>query len=137
MPAYHFANAETRVRRYSPVLSEALRRFGGYQQRPEIGDLFQRLRAPQEVLSLPRLTLALLSAAQRGPDRAAVLREGLADAATELRIARELRDRAFRSPRPIKGSDHPGWSWPSAPAPARAGKPDPGREQPPAERVGV
>jgi hypothetical protein len=135
MPAYHFANAETRVRRYSPVLSEALRRFGGDQQHPMIGYIFQRWRTPQVVFSLPRLSAALLSAARRGPDRAGILRDGLADAATELRIARELRGRAFRSPRTVRGSDHPGWSWPDPPASAAPGRPDAGRDRLAAERV--
>ncbi len=121
MPAYHFANSETRVRPYSPVLSEALRHLGR-DTYPELGDVFQRVRSPQEVLTLPRLAASLLAATRRGPDRARVLRDGLADAATELRVLGELRRAAFRSPEPIAGSDHPGWSWPDAPKRAVASR---------------
>jgi flavin-dependent dehydrogenase len=132
LPAYHFANAETVARHYSPVLSETLRRYGGDAGRPEIGDLFQRLRTPQEVLSLPRLARSLAGAVRRGPERARVLREGLGEAAVELRIRRELSRHRFRETRTVAGSDHPGWEWPAAPLPAERRQPI---EQPEPEAV--
>ncbi len=132
LPAYHFANAETTVRDYSPVLAEALRHYGGDESTPVIGDMFQRLRSPQEILSLPRLGRSLASAVWRGPQRRAVLRDGLGEAAVELRVKRELLRHRFRETRTVPGSDHAGVEWPAAPGAARGsetngrppGKPD-------------
>lgn len=130
LPAYHFANQETRARRYSPVLAEALRRYGGDEQRPVIGDLFQRVRMPQEVLTLPRLAGSLARAVVRSNQRLTVLRDGLADARVELRVRREIERGAFRGTRTVAGSDHEGWSWPAAPATA----PEPSRKAEPADQ---
>ncbi len=132
LPAYHFANQETRVRHYSPILAEALRHYGGDEHHPEIGDLFQRLRMPQEVLTLPRLAGSLARAVVRSNERRVVVRDGLADALVELRVRREIGRGEFRGTGTIAGSDHQGWSW--APEPAhKTTAPEPSTEAEPAD----
>ncbi len=116
LPAYHFANADTRVERQSPLLRELVR-DAGRTESPDLTDVFGRARTPQQVAPPPRLARALFSALWRG-ERSRW--ETLTRARTEGRtaVAAELEARAarFRSSRPIIGSDHPGAIWPAAPA---------------------
>lgn len=113
LPAYHLANADTRVEPPSPVLIEVLR-GAGTSDEPDLGDLFSRGRTPQEVLTLPRLSRALLAALARGEgSRRRTLASGLADLRTELGIRREAARDEFRPARPVTGSDHPGAEFPA------------------------
>ena len=65
LPAYHFANLDTRVERQSPVLCELVRDAGRTTE-PDLSDLFGRARTLQEIAPLPRLTRALVAALWRG-----------------------------------------------------------------------
>jgi menaquinone-9 beta-reductase len=123
LPAYHFANADTRVRRQSPALRELVREAARNEE-PDITDLFGRARTPQQIATLPRMgrAFARALATARGR-RTETLVTGLEDLATELRVRSELRRRRFRSSIPIRGSEHPGWEWPSSPAAARFSEP--------------
>lgn len=125
LPAYHFANADTRAERQSPVLCEVVR-DAGRTTAPDITDLFGRARTPQEIAPLPRLARAFALALWRGErTRSETIMRGAADLRTELAIRAELRSARFRSTSPIPGSDHPGAVWPAAPAPARAESAEP------------
>lgn len=116
LPAYHFANADTRVRRQPPALRELLREAGRNEE-PDITDLFGRARTPQQIASLPRIGRAFVRAlaGARG-ERLGTLGEGLGDLLTELRVRSELRSRRFRSRVAVRGSEHPGVRWPAPPA---------------------
>lgn len=115
LPAYHFANADTRAERQSPVLRELVR-DASRTSAPDLTDLFGRARTPQQVAPPTRLARAMVAALVRGErPRSEVITRGLADARTEMAIRRELGARRFRSPRPVGGSDHPGASWPPPP----------------------
>lgn len=115
LPAYHFANSETRVQRQSPALRELVREAGRTRD-PDITDLFGRARQPQEIATLPRLSRALGAALLRGDGRRGeALARGLADLGVELRVRQELRADVFRSPGPVRGSEHPGAEWPTEP----------------------
>ena len=123
LPAYHFANADTRVERQSPTVCELIRDAGRTTE-PDLGDLFGRARTPQQIAPLPRLARATGAALLRGerPRRETVVR-AVADLRTELGVIAEARAGRFRSARPIAGSDHPGAEWPAAPAPRRDAAP--------------
>src|SRR5271166_6188868 len=115
LPAYHFANADTRVARQSPALCELLR-DAGRTSAPDLGDLFGRARTPQQVAPLKRLGRASVAALRRGerPRTETVVR-ALEDLRTELEIRTERRADRFRSTRPVRGSEHPGAVWPAPP----------------------
>ena len=122
LPAYHFANSDTRVERPSPALCELVRDAGRTLE-PDLGDLFGRARTPQQIAPLSRLARAFVMALARGGrSRGETLARGAADLRTGLEIERELRADRFRSTRAIRGSEHPGavWPAPSAAAPPRA-----------------
>ncbi len=124
LPAYHFANTDTIVRRQPLVLCELVREAGRNEE-PDITDLFGRARTPQQIAPLSRLgrNFARTLTAARGR-RVGELRDGLGDLATELRIRSELRSRRFRSTKPVRGSEHPGVEWPSPPAAAPFSEPE-------------
>ncbi len=120
LPAYHFANADTRVERPSPVVCELVRDAGRTSE-PDLGDLFGRARTPEQIAPPARLARLLAAALLRGERPRG---ETLARAASELRTGfaahREMSAGQFRSSRPISGSEHPGASWPEAPSPGAA-----------------
>ena len=117
LPAYHFANFDTRVERPSPALCELIRDAGRTTE-PDLSDLFGRARTLQEIAPLPRMARALVTALWRGErSRAETLGRAAADVGTELAIRHERRADQFRATRTIKGSDHPGALWPAPPAP--------------------
>jgi flavin-dependent dehydrogenase len=134
LPAYHFANADTRVERQSPALCELVRDAGRTTD-PDLGDLFGRARTPQEIAPLPRMTRAVVAALWRGErPRTETLSRALRDLRTGLEIRSELRAGRFRAARPVTGSDHPGavWPSPSLPAPPHDTAPATTREEVPA-----
>jgi len=115
LPAYHFANADTRVERQSAVICELIRDAGRTSD-PDITDLFGRARTPQQIATLPRLARALAVALLHGEQpRLETLRRAVPDLRTELAIRNEQRVGDFRSTRLIAGSEHPGAPWPPAP----------------------
>ncbi len=120
LPAYHFANADTRVERPSPALCELVR-DAGRSLEPDLSDLFGRARTLRQIAPPGRLARALAMALARGERPRA---EALARAASDVRTAAEIElerhaDR-FRSTRSIRGSEHGDAVWP-APPPAPAG----------------
>jgi len=119
LPAYHFANADTRVERQSPTLCELVR-DAGQTTTADLGDLFGRARTPQQVAPPRRLARACVAALWTGerPRRETLFR-ALKDARTELEIHRELSADHFRSTRTVTGSEHPGARWPAPPTIAR------------------
>ena len=145
LPAYHFANADTRVEPQSATLRE-LTRDAGRTSAPDLGDLFGRARTPQQIVPPARFARALTAALRRGErPRAETLRRAATEARTALSIARELRAGSFRATRAVSGSDHPGAIWPppprshsparpltGAPAAVLAGDPAAADPQPPA-----
>lgn len=115
LPAYHFANADTRVERQSPALCELVR-DAGRTTNADLTDLFGRARTPQQIAPLPRLTRALGAALWRGErPRSESLTRGLQELRGDLEIRLERRTDLFRSTRRISGSDHLGASWPAPP----------------------
>jgi flavin-dependent dehydrogenase len=119
LPAYHFANADTRVERQSPSLCELVRDAGRTTE-PDLIDLFGRARTPQEIAPLPRLARAFGAALWRGNrPRSETIARGVGELRTELAVRLELRRDRFRCAAPVWGSDHPGASWPEPPAVAR------------------
>ncbi len=115
LPAYHFANADTRVERPSPALCELVRDAGRTAD-PDLGDLFGRARTPQQIAPLPRLARAFAIAVLRGDrPRTETVSRGVAELRTELDVRRELRAGRFRASGGVRGSDHPGAVWPAAP----------------------
>ena len=123
LPAYHFANADTRVERQSPALCELVRDAGRTTE-PDLGDLFGRARTPQEIAPLPRLTRAVVAALWRGErPRSETLGRAVGDLRTEWEIRRERRADRFRPARPVTGSDHPGAVWPAPPRPPALSEP--------------
>ncbi len=124
LPAYHFANADTRVERQSPALCELVRDAGRTTE-ADLTDLFGRARTPQQIAPLPRLARALGAALWRGErPRAESLSRGVAELRGELEIRMEQRAGRFRATRRISGSDHPGAPWPAAPTTRRRSAPD-------------
>ena len=123
LPAYHFANADTRVERQSPTVCELVRDAGRTTD-PDLSDLFGRARTPQQIAPLPRLARATGAALLRGErSRRETLVRAVADLRTELEIIAETRARRFRSARPVTGSDHPGAEWPAPPVTRRGSAP--------------
>lgn len=136
LPAYHFANLETRVERQPPAVVE-LFRDGGRSTAPDISDLFGRARTFHEIAPLPRLVRAVGSALVR---RERSARETLTHAVDHLRFEADARFErrfgGFRATRPVHSSDHPGASWPAAPrVAATAAAPVPAPTQPAEEAV--
>ena len=117
LPAYHFANFDTRVERQSPALCELVR-DAGRSTEPDLSDLFGRARTLQEIAPPLRMARALGAALWRGErPRAETLRRAARDLRTDLAIRREIRADRFRTTRTIAGSDHPGTVWPAPPPP--------------------
>ena len=115
LPAYHFANADTRVERQSPALRELVREAGRTSE-PDISDLFGRARTPQEIVPAARMAKVALTALWRGESpRQETIRRGFAEVRTALSVQRELRAARFRSRALIVGSEHPGAQWPPPP----------------------
>ncbi len=116
LPAYHFANADTRVERPSPTLRELIR-DAGRTPNPDLSDLFGRARTLQQIVPPARMARAFLMAMARGErPPTETLSRGVSELRTELEVRRELRAGRFRSTRPVPGSEHPGAHWPAAPA---------------------
>lgn len=116
LPAYHFANADTRVERQSPALCELVR-DAGRTTSADLSDLFGRARTPQQIAPPTRLARAFFMALAHGErPRAETVVRAVSDLRTELEIRRELHADRFRSTRPITGSEHPGAPWPPPPA---------------------
>ena len=117
LPAYHFANLDTRVERQSPALCELVRDAGRTTE-PDLTDLFGRARTLQEIAPLPRMTRALVAALWRGErPRAETLRCAIRDLRTDLGVRRERHADHFRAARTVSGSDHPDAVWPAPPPP--------------------
>lgn len=120
LPAYHFANFDTRVERQSAVICELVRDAARTTD-PDITDLFGRARTPQQIATPPRLARALGAAMWHGEQpRVQTLRRLLPDLRTGLAVHFEQRAGRFRSTRTIAGSEHPGADWPAPPKPAQA-----------------
>jgi 2-polyprenyl-6-methoxyphenol hydroxylase-like FAD-dependent oxidoreductase len=120
LPAYHFANMDTRVERQSPTLCELVR-DAGRSNAPDIGDLFGRARTLQEIAPLPRLAKNTLAALVRGErSRKETVVTAVDEVRTQLEIRRERYAGAFRPQRLVWGSDHPGAIWPDPPTAVRA-----------------
>jgi flavin-dependent dehydrogenase len=118
LPAYHFANSDTRVERQSAVLCELIRDAARTTD-PDISDVFGRARTPQQIATAPRVARALAAAMWHGEQpRLQTLRRLLPDLRTQLAIRFEQVAGRFRSTRTIAGSDHPGAEWPAPPTPA-------------------
>jgi flavin-dependent dehydrogenase len=115
VPAYHFANFDTRVEVQSPTVCELIRDAGRTTE-PDITDLFGRARTLQEIAPLPRLAKATGIALLRGErSRRETVVRGLSELRTELEIRRERLRGAFRPTRVVTGSEHPGAEFPAAP----------------------
>jgi flavin-dependent dehydrogenase len=116
LPAYHFANSDTRVERQSPALVEVVRDAGRTEE-PDLTDLFGRARQPQEIVPLGRMARAFGAALWRGErPRSETVRRGVDELRVGLLVERELRAARFRETRRVPGSDHPGAPWPAAPS---------------------
>lgn len=119
LPAYHFANLDTRVERQSALICELIRDAGRTTD-PDITDLFGRARTPEQIATGPRLVRALGAAMWHGEQpRLQTLRRLLPDLRTGLAAHFEQRAGRFRSTRTIVGSEHPGANWPAPPSPAQ------------------
>ncbi|HEX4110270.1 MAG TPA: FAD-dependent monooxygenase [Solirubrobacteraceae bacterium] len=115
LPAYHFANLDTRVEIQSPALCELVRDAGRTTD-PDITDLFGRARTLQEIAPLPRLAKCVGMALIHGErPRSETLARALPELRTELEIRRERLEGAFRQTRHVYGSDHPDPVLPAAP----------------------
>ncbi|MGO9487430.1 MAG: NAD(P)/FAD-dependent oxidoreductase [Solirubrobacteraceae bacterium] len=121
LPAYHFANADTRVERPSPALCELVRDAGRTTD-ADISDLFGRARTPQQIAPPSRLARAFVMALWHGERRR---RETVTMAISDLRtgfgIEQERRAARFRSTRLVNGSEHPGAAWPPPPTASAPG----------------
>jgi len=116
LPAYHFANADTRTERPSPALCELVR-DAGRTTTADLSDLFGRARTLQQIAPPPRLARALLMALWRGERaRKETLLRAACDVRTEFEIRLERQADRFRSTRLVAGSEHPGARWPPPPA---------------------
>jgi menaquinone-9 beta-reductase len=116
LPAYHFANADTRAERPSPTLGEIVR-DAGRTTSADLSDLFGRARTPQQIAPPARLARAFLMALARGErSRTETVVRAVSDLRTEFEIAREHRADRFRSTRAVWGSEHPGAVWPAPPS---------------------
>ena len=108
LSAYHFANLETRILPQTRMLVEIARR-NGKGGRPDLGDIFNRIRTQQEVVTPRRVVPALASALVRDPRSAGTtLRETLREVRIDLAVRAEARAGRFRSTRRVEGSEHPG-----------------------------
>jgi 2-polyprenyl-6-methoxyphenol hydroxylase-like FAD-dependent oxidoreductase len=115
LPAYHFANFDTRVEVQSPAVCEFFRDAGRTTE-PDLTDLFGRGRTFQQVAPLPRLAKCVASALLRGDrPRSETIARAIPELRTELEIRRERFAHRFRETRLVTGSDHPGTVWPKAP----------------------
>ena len=115
LPAYHFANADTRVERQSPALCELVRDAGRTPE-ADLSDLFGRARTLREIAPPPRLARAVLAALWRGErPRTETLARAASEGRTAFQIEIERRADRFRCTRTVTGSDHPGALWPTAP----------------------
>jgi flavin-dependent dehydrogenase len=115
LPAYHFANADTRVERPSPALCELIRE-AGRTTTADLSDLFGRARTPQQIAPPTRLARALFMALWHGErPRAEALARAASDVRTEYEIRLERQADRFRSTTLIAGSEHPGAAWPPPP----------------------
>jgi menaquinone-9 beta-reductase len=119
LPAFHFANLDTRVKRQSEVICEVVRDAARTTE-PDISDLLGRARTPQQIVTGPRAARALAAAMWHGEQpRRQTLRRSLSDLRTDLAVRVEQRAGRFRSTRTIPGSEHPGADWPTPPKPAQ------------------
>ncbi|MFL5885293.1 MAG: NAD(P)/FAD-dependent oxidoreductase [Thermoleophilaceae bacterium] len=110
IPAYHWANGQTRVDDPQPVFAEALREFA---RRPHsLSDMFSRVRTPQQVVP-PTLGTALLlrALARPGADRRRIVRHWVEQSATYNDVWLETALARFRIRRHA-ASEIPGWRWP-------------------------
>jgi menaquinone-9 beta-reductase len=134
LPAYHFANADTRVERPSPALCELVREAGRTTE-ADISDLFGRARTLEEIAPLPRLARVLVAALRRGErPRSESLVRGLEELRIALAVRSERKAGRFRSTRTVAGSDHPGARWPAPPSAPRP-TPAPAQSDPLPEQV--
>jgi menaquinone-9 beta-reductase len=116
LPAYHVANADTRVERQWAVVREVVRDAARTTD-PDISDLLGRGRTPQQIATPSRLARALAVAMWHGGQpRLQTLRRLFPEARTQLAVVAELRAGRFRSTRAVAGSEHPGAHWPAAPS---------------------
>ncbi|WP_372791037.1 NAD(P)/FAD-dependent oxidoreductase [Paraconexibacter sp.] len=122
LSAYHFANSETRIQAQSPVLIALAREASkrNHAADADLSDIFQRVRDQQDVLPLRRLArgfaLAIRHDLRHRPTALPeTIKGGLGDLAVDLNIRAEMHARRFRSTRQIRGSEHPGWTWPDTP----------------------
>lgn len=119
LPAYHFANMDTRVEVQTPTVCELVRDAGRTME-PDLGDLFGRARTMQEIAPLPRLAKNALTALVRGErSRKETVVTATEEVRTQLEIRRERYADRFRERRLVYGSDHPGASWPAPPSGVR------------------
>jgi flavin-dependent dehydrogenase len=119
LPAYHFANLDTRVERQSPALCELVRDAGRTEE-ADLTDLFGRARTLQEIAPLPRLAKAAVAALVRGErPRSETVTRAVHELRTELAIRRERHADRFRATRLVTGSDHPDAVWPAPPSPPK------------------
>lgn len=108
LAAYHFANLETRIRDPSRLLVEIGHRGSGSEE-PDIGDIFNRIRTPQEVLTPRRMGPVVAGALARAPTAApAILRDAIGEMRIDQAIRAEQRARRFRSSHTVSGSEHAG-----------------------------
>ncbi len=120
LPAYHYANWDTRVERQPALVCELIRDAARTTD-PDITDLFGRARTLEQIATVPRLARALGAAMWHGEQpRLQTLRRLLPDLRTGLAVHFEQRAGRFRSTRTIVGSEHPGADWPAPPKPAQA-----------------
>jgi flavin-dependent dehydrogenase len=118
LPAYHFANSDTRVERQSAAVCELVRDAARTTD-PDITDLFGRARTLQQIVTAPRAARALGAAMWHGEQpRLQTLRSLLPEMRTQLAVHFEQRAGRFRSTRTIAGSEHPGADWPAPPSSA-------------------
>jgi 2-polyprenyl-6-methoxyphenol hydroxylase-like FAD-dependent oxidoreductase len=115
LPAYHFANFDTRAEVQSPTVCE-LFRDAGRSGEADLTDVFGRARTFQQIAPLPRLGKAVAAALIRGDrPRSETIARAIPELRTELEIRRERFAHRFRETRLVAGSDHPGVEWPKAP----------------------
>ncbi|HEY1834543.1 MAG TPA: NAD(P)/FAD-dependent oxidoreductase [Solirubrobacteraceae bacterium] len=145
LPAYHFANVDTIAEPQSPILREVVRATAaraassgpGSIGEPDLSDLFGRARTPQQIVTPGRAARAALAALVRGNGghggggtgggtgggagggggeaRRQIVARGLGEGRRELAVQRELTRDEFRASATIRGSEHPGASWPEPP----------------------
>jgi 2-polyprenyl-6-methoxyphenol hydroxylase-like FAD-dependent oxidoreductase len=113
LPAYHWANRETRVEQPWQLLLAATEDMGASSD-PLFSDALNRVRDPEEVFSGPRVARWTLRALLRpGARRGAILRDIAREARVVVDVRRERARDVFRDSRPT-ASEAPGWEWPPA-----------------------